>query len=151
MWSVVKVLIQNLFYKPSFQIFAELISKRNLLENDNALGWKCFLRVSGMCLVLSFWFLPSLWQLASWWVWWLFNLHYQLIHTNLFGVQKMVTLQRFHFKRYYITIIITMTIKKTIFKFYQFQLKYRLFNLFNFVCKDLSTSLRCFCLLKGAE
>ena len=51
-------------------------------------------------LLLSFSLLRSLWGLGSWWVWWLYHLRYQLIYTNLFGFQKMVSLQRFYFKRH---------------------------------------------------
>ena len=49
------------------------------------------------CLLLSFWMLRSLWQLGSWWVRWLYSLHYLMTYKNLFGLQKMVTLQRFYF------------------------------------------------------
>ena len=50
-------------------------------------------------LLLSFSSLRSLWRLGSWWMWWLYHLHCQLIYTNLFGFQKMVSLQRFNFER----------------------------------------------------
>ena len=46
-------------------------------------------------LLLSFSLLPSLWGLGSWWVWWLYHLRYPLIYSNLFGFQKMVSVQRF--------------------------------------------------------
>ncbi len=36
--------------KLSFQIVAELLSKKNLLDNDDGLGRKDLLRVCGMCL-----------------------------------------------------------------------------------------------------
>ena len=39
-------------------------------------------------LVLSFWLLRSLWQLGSWWVWWLNQLHYQLLSANPNGIFK---------------------------------------------------------------
>ena len=49
-------------------------------------------------LVQSFWLLRSLWRLGSWWVCWLYHLLYQLIYTNLFGIQKMVSLQKVFYK-----------------------------------------------------
>ena len=49
-------------------------------------------------LVKTFWLLRSLRHLGSCWVCWLYHLHYQLIYTKLFGIQKMVSLQRFNLK-----------------------------------------------------
>ena len=49
-------------------------------------------------LPLSFSLLRSLWHLDSWWGCWLYLLHYRLIYTNLLGIRKMVSLQRFYFK-----------------------------------------------------
>ena len=102
-------------------------------------------------LVQSFWLLRFLWHLGSWWVCWLYHLHYQLNYKNLFGIQKIIRLQRFYFKRCYNTIKVTMTIKKTIYNFYYFEFKFSLFNFFNSFCKHWTTALRCFCLLKRAE
>ena len=39
---------------------------------------------------------------------------------NFFGIQKVVSLQRFSFTRFQTTIKFTMTTKKTIYNFYQF-------------------------------
>ena len=102
-------------------------------------------------LVQSFWFLRFLWLLVSWWVWWLYYLHYQLIYTRLFGIRKLVSLQRFYFKRFLKTSIITMTVWKTIYNFHQFWFRCSLFILFNSVCKHRSNSLRRFGLLEGAQ
>ena len=46
-----------------------------------------------------FWLLRFLWHLGSWWVCWLNNLHYLLSYTNLFGIQKTVSLKKICFKR----------------------------------------------------
>ena len=104
-WRVVKLFFQNLLFKTSFQILAELSSK--CYQNQKTTCWKTtrawgknvffssvwYVFVSR--LVLYFWLLRFLWQLGSWWVCWLYHLHYQLIYTNLFGIQKMVNLQSF--------------------------------------------------------
>ena len=49
-------------------------------------------------LVISFWLLCSLWQLGSWSVWWLYQLLYQLIYTNLFGIQNCLVYRVFILK-----------------------------------------------------
>ena len=120
-WRVVKTLFQNLtrcvfclknltrckFLISVFQIILsdfrwfniKLLptSNNTLLENDNGLEVKThFTGVSYVFvsrLVLPFWLLRFLWQSGSWWVSWLYKLHYQLIYTKIFGVQKMVSLQ----------------------------------------------------------
>ena len=55
-WHVLKFLNQNLLFKSSFQILAEILSKskNNLLDNDVGLEWKKISRVCGMCLSLTF-------------------------------------------------------------------------------------------------
>ena len=123
-WHVEKFLIQNLtrcffsiqnltrciiFYsKSAFQILAELLSK--CYQNQRATCWEMTMAwvekifhecVACVCFRFGtfFWLLRSLWHLGSWWVCWLYHLHCQLIYTNLFGFQKLVSLQRFYFKR----------------------------------------------------
>ena len=49
-WQVVKLFIQNLLVKPSLQFVAELLSRKNLCDNEDFLRWKDFLPVCGMCL-----------------------------------------------------------------------------------------------------
>ena len=112
-WLVVKFSFWNLTRckscnsKSAFQIIFSVsrwivikvlpTSKKNLLEKDEGLVKKVFFRVWLVFvsrLVLSFWLLRPLWQLGSCLVWWLYHLPYQLICTNLCGVQKMVSLQR---------------------------------------------------------
>ena len=44
-----------------------------------------------------------------------------------------------------------MTIQKAIYVFYQFKHKFSVFDLCNYVCENLSTSLRRFGLLEGAQ
>ena len=84
--------IQNLLFKSSFEILAELLSKcyqhqrTTCWKVTTAWGKKIFSSVWHLFvsrLVLSSWLLPSLWQLGSGWVWWLNHLHHQLIYTNI--------------------------------------------------------------------
>ena len=80
-----------MLFKSSFQILAALLWKSSQLVGL-WLGVKKFFksvwRVFVSQLVQSFWLLLSLWHLDSWWVCWLYHLHYQLIYTNLFEFRK---------------------------------------------------------------
>ena len=95
-----KFLNQNLLFVLSFQILAEFLSKR--YQHHRTTCWKVTLawskknfmsvwHVFVSQLVLSFCLLRSLWQLGSWWLWWLCHLHYQFLYTNLLESQKVVS------------------------------------------------------------
>ena len=85
-------------YQSIANIRSQFVGKRLLhgVRKFFMIVWHLFVSY----LVLSYWFICSLWQLGSWWVQWLYLLHHQLIHTNIFVIQKMVKLQRFCFKRH---------------------------------------------------
>ena len=106
-WTAVFFLIQNLI---SNCVFRFVLIYHMCYQNQRTICWKmtttCAKRffisvwhVSVSHLVLFFHLLRSLWQLVSWWLRWLFHLHYQLICRNLFGDQRMVSSQRIHLER----------------------------------------------------
>ena len=97
------IFMQTLLLKPSFQILAELLSKcyqQRILTCWNmtmAWGKKFFYEcVACVCLTFGTFFLVigSCMAIGFFMVWLLYQLHYQLIYTNIFAFQKMVSLQK---------------------------------------------------------
>ena len=111
-WRVVKILIQNLTRREIFNsksCFLNCIFRFWLNYYQRTTCWimtTCWKITTAECkiffksvwyvfasrLLQSFSLLRSLGRLDSWWVCWLYHLHYQLIYINLFGFQQKVTL-----------------------------------------------------------